>query len=293
MRLFTGIGKKNSEETVQIKCLEKDVLENALLYAEHLDLPEPSGKAIAYLTEQKKKSAYCIRFLSDGTKAGDLDAGYLAGQVAAFLHFQGNTGIRIHRIQENGRDTGTDTSRNDTPWKMRCRAILTSGESEHSGRRKKRMRSQMEPGIYTEKRENWNEELLAYTKLQYPGTYRRLHSSYKDGWIHFSEKRPVGLHSFADAFDAGMAAAQIMAAAEMLWVELELTRKSSDGGADYLFSVRRKEIVPLQAEEFMPIPDEKILKMDFGKETEKETEKESRGRTSVRFGAGMTAGVSC
>ena len=244
MRLFTGIGKKNSTDAAQISCLERDVLENALLYAEHLILPEPSGKAIAYMTEQKKKSAqgeYCICFLSDGTKAGDLDAGYLAGQVTAFLRFQGKTGIRVYRMQDNAKGISEDAAGNDIPWKMNCRAILTSGESEQTGRRRKRMQSQMEPGIYTEKRDKWDEELLAYTKMQYPGTYRRLKISCADEWIHFSEKRPAGMRSFADAFDAGMAAAQIMAVAEQLWVELELSRDPVNQGTDYLFSVRKKE----------------------------------------------------
>ena len=249
MRLFTDIWKKNSADSEQVKCLDREALESALMYAEHLILPEPSGRAVAYLTEQKRKTAsgehesekrYCIRFLSDGTKAGDLDAGYLAGQIASFLRFQGNAGIKLHRIPENGKNKFGDSPKPNTPWKMSCRAVLTSGECEHTGRRRKRMNAEVEPGIYTEKREHWNEELLAYTKMQYPGTYRRLNSSYKDGWIHFSEKRRAGIHSFTDSFDAGLAAAQIMSAAEKLWVELEFSQNTSSDSVNYLFSVRRK-----------------------------------------------------
>ncbi len=309
MRKFTGIWKKNSADSEQIKYLERNVLESALLYAEHLVLPEPSGKAVAYLTEQKRKTAagdlenekrYCIRFLSDGTKAGDLDAGYLAGQIASFLRFQGNAGIKLHRITENGKNKFGDLPKPDIPWKMNCRAVLTSGEHERTGRHKKHMFSDADPGIYTEKRDNWSEELLAYTRQQYPGTYRRLNSRYKDGWIHFSEKRRAGIHSFADAFDAGLAAAQIMAAAEVLWVELELSQNTACGDTDYLFSVRRKEIKKKRMMNLAGTAAETAEEEDTnwlrGKETakdeDKETEKLYPGKILAGFGSSVAAGVS-
>lgn len=297
MRLFAGIWKKKAVDTVPVKCLDREVLKRALHYAEHLVLPEPSGKAVAYLTEQKVKRAseklenekrYCIRFLSDGTKAGDLNAGYLAGQISAFLRFQGNAGIRIHKIEEKEKKKITDAAKPDTPWKMHCRAVLASGEHEHTGRRRKRMISEIEPGIYTEKRENWNEELLAYTRKQYPGTFRKLNSTYKDGWIHFSEKRPAGIHLLADAFEAGLAAAQIMAAAEMLWVELELSKNTACSDADYLFSVRRKAYN--DTEKLTDIAEQ--TERTICEAQEKESGKGYQGNALAGFGAGVAAVIS-
>lgn len=297
MRLFAGIWKKNSVDTVSMKCLDREVLKSVLHYAEQLVLPEPSGKAVAYLTEQKikrssegmeKEKRYCIRFLSDGTKAGDLNAGYLAGQAVAFLRFRGNTGIRIHKIEGKEKKKFGDSAKPDTPWKMCCRAVLTSGEHERSGRRRKRMLSEAEHGIYTEKRENWSEELLAYTKTQYPGTYRKLNFSYKDGWIHFSERRPAGMHSFSDAFETGMAAAQIMAAAEMLWVELELSKNTACSDADYLFSVCRKSNNDAENTTHIVEQTERTISEVQGKEHGKRYP----GQALAGFGAGVAAGIS-
>ena len=231
MNFFVGIGKRRTVEKLRSGGPDLDIWNRAAVYAEHLALPVPEGE-VQVIAAGEKTYASCLLFGTDGTEESCMNAGYLAGQSASYLRFLGMETKIVKVMPEGVADRA--------PEDMNFIAALVAEEDglRERGRRKKAP-SELSC-IYTETRENWSDELLTFAKARYPKTFRRIRASRKESGIHFVMKRSGRRHAAEEAFEAGLAAANIMTAAEELWVDLEMTRVSASSADGYLFSVRRK-----------------------------------------------------
>ena len=235
MNFFAGIGRKHSTSQDRHGMPDLELLNRTVEYAQHLILPEKRGTATIQAASAYGGQGACLLFYTDGTEAGSMNAGYLVGQSLAFLRFLGVEAV-IGRVMPEG-------VLNNPPGAQRFAAALFLEEREcrtTGERRKGREQTAQSPCICTENRENWSDELLSFAKARYPRTFRRIRASRKESWIHFAMKRSGKRHAEEDAFEAGMAAANIMTAAEELWVDLEMVKIRAAAPEGYLFSVCRK-----------------------------------------------------
>lgn len=206
------------------------VLDRTVSYAGHLPLPAQDGTASleAAGTEQ---GSYLL-FFADQTEEGCMNAGYLAGQSVSYLHFLGVESERARVLPEELKVA--------PPKGMHfVAALAVEGRAAAAKHRRKRT-VQESFCICTETRENWRDELLAFTREKYPSTFRRIRVSTKESLIHFAMKHRNGHQAEEEAFEAGIAAANIMTAAEELWVDLEMVKVPTAEPEGYLFSVCRK-----------------------------------------------------
>ncbi len=262
MSFFAGIGKKKDIEASRSVLPAMDALKRAAAYAEHLTLPEAVGNVRMCVAgaddagqstaersvvnyrgtlrmmgrtagKSRKTDTPCsLLFFTDGTDAGSLNAGYMAGQCASFLHFLGMESAVLHTVPEGITETLQEG------WQFAAALSLDKKYLEENRRADRS--SAVSSCIYTENRENWSDELLTFAKSCYPKSFHRIRASRRENWIHFSMKRTARRHGTEAAFEAGMAAANIMAAAEELWVDLEMIKIDADVQEGYLFSVCRK-----------------------------------------------------
>lgn len=235
MNFFTGIGRKHTTLQDRHGMPDIELLNRTVDYAQHLSLPEKDGAASIQSAIAYGGQNACLLFYTDGTEAGSMNAGYLVGQSLAFLRFLGVEAV-IGRVMPEG-------VANTPPGEQRFAAALfleERGSRTIAERRRRNERTAQSPCICTENRENWSDELLSFAKARYPRTFRRIRASSKESWIHFAMKRTGRRHAAEDAFEAGMAAANIMTAAEELWVDLEMVKIRAAASDGYLFSVCRK-----------------------------------------------------
>lgn len=232
MNILARIGKSEAECAAGKVSVQRSVMERAAEYAGRLMLPNPEGHVTLQLEETEPAKVYLL-FLTDGTAAGSLDAGYAAGQAAAFLRFQGCEPEIMRGLPG---DVLQGFLQKTVP--MQCAAGLTFGRKRSGVKHKTEAADRF--CICTEKRENWDDELLAFTKARYPKTFSWLDVSRKESRIYFSGRRISRKHMCASAFETGIAISNVMAAADELWLDLEMVQLEAMLKEKYLFGVCRK-----------------------------------------------------
>lgn len=217
--------------------LERSVLEAMLRYGAQITLPEPSGKLEIGLHERvrgsrKGKAPYYLQFFSDNSREGWLNAGYAAGQTAAYMKFCGLGAAVLKEIPEHLQKQKDG---------LTCAAVLAFGCKAAGSKRGKGFSSQETSCIRMEPGEQWGEEVLGFVKRHGLTGTEFTHMVFRGGRIHFLLKASARKHPQQAAVDAGILIAGIMAAAEELWIDLEMVKQKEITEAGYLLSICRKE----------------------------------------------------
>lgn len=237
MNLFTRIKEKRQKVQFAAHSLDRGVLEAMLSYGAQIPLPESSEILEIRLLEnlpvdRRGEAPYYLLFFSDRSREGWLNAGYAAGQTAAYMKFQGIAASVLREVPEEmkkKRENG-----------LRCAAVLAFGCQETGSRRSKAASGQEASCIRVERGGQWSEELLEAMKKQGLTGTEFTHMAVRGGQIHFLLKASARKHPQQAAVDAGVLIAGIMAAAEELWIDLELVKQKGITEEGYLMSLCRK-----------------------------------------------------
>lgn len=236
MNLLTRIKEKRMKVQFAAQPLERSVLEAMLRYGAQITLPEPSGKLEIGLLEcvqgrKKGEAPYYLQFFSDNSREGWLNAGYAAEQTAAYMKFCGIGAVVLKEVpeylqqQKNG---------------LACVAVLAFGCKAAGSKRGKGTSFQETSCIRVEPGEQWGEEVLGFVKRHGMTGTEFTHMVFRGGRIHFLLKASARKYPQQAAVDAGILIAGIMAAAEELWIDLEMVKQKEITEAGYLLSVCRK-----------------------------------------------------
>lgn len=217
--------------------LERSVLEAMLRYGTQITLPEPSGKLEIGLQEsaqgrKKGEAPYYLQFFSDNSREGWLNAGYAAGQTAAYMKFCGIGAAVLKEVPEHLQKQKDG---------LACAAVLAFGCKAAGSKRGKGFSSQETSCIRMEPGEQWGEEVLGFVKRHGLTGTEFTHMVFRGGRIHFLLKASARKHPQQAAVDAGILIAGIMAAAEELWIDLEMVKQREITEAGYLLSICRRE----------------------------------------------------
>lgn len=222
----------------QVQILERDVLERILLFAESVDLPKhPAGIRVKLLDLTKRQrygkagsSPYCLLVYSDEQEYGYLNAGFVAGQTASYLRFLGITAAVPHNLPgwvyqdrivdslvfEPERESALTAPH--TEREMTCRAVVAFGHTlSAAGRRRQETER---PCVYRDFRDKWAEEVLKYTRGRFPMRISAIRVECRDNQICLMKKAGSSRRAALSELEAGIAAANIMTAADELWMEL-------------------------------------------------------------------------
>lgn len=228
--------------------LEKSALDSVLRFADQVTRPEPSEAIVVQLTEgvegfkrggYKEKAPYYLQFFSDSSREGWLNAGYAAGQTAAYMRFQG--------IEASVMQNMPEWMEQNTENGMHCSAVLAFGCQEKGSHKDKNSEVQDMACVRLENDEHWSEEIFELLKRRGTTGTEFTHMAFRENKLHFLLKTSARRYPQKAAVDAGVLIASIMAAAEELWIDLEFVKQKSITEAGYLLSVCRKDELQKEA----------------------------------------------
>lgn len=202
--------------------IQPDTLEKIRNFAEGLALPEPEHKLYIELRDSvsvggKERVPYCLLLFADSEDIGFMNAGYVAGQTAVYLRFQGYCAY-ITRELPPVRPNGSGRV---------CVGIVAFGKAEQTGGRRK---GEKEPGVAAstcvcrDLRGHWTEDVLALAKKRFHISGDNVRIMRGDNCVYFSPKFQTGKKRTVSEFETGIAIAYALAAAEELWVDLVLAK---------------------------------------------------------------------
>lgn len=239
MRLLFKSGKKQPGIQAGVPKLDKRLLERILDFAhgvEPLHTPADiqirlfAGNGMRAGRQHGAASTYYLLVYSDDLPHAYMNAGYIAGQILAYLCFLGIPAVLSHSVpvwakEEQGYE---------------CLTAVAFGESLPAGRCQKRADSEELPCVYHDYHERWSEEVLRYVKKRFPTALRAVRAVHEDGRICIVPKVASGRKTSLAELEAGIAAARIMTAAEELWMDLAFV--DADGSRCLVSVCRRKDL---------------------------------------------------
>ena len=209
MGLFINRRNTGKREPLRAQRLDAALLERIVSFAEAVDAPGRSRGLCVRLSELSGSMPYVLLIGAAQDEQGYLDAGYAAGQVAAYLRFLGLSACIL---------------RSPAPWMHRelggaCLVAVSFGR-EAQGRFRKKQGAAEQPCISCEYRKNWTDEVSAYVKKRFPAQSGLIRTVYREDHICLNARSSAARRSAAVWLEAGIAAAGMMAAAEALWIDL-------------------------------------------------------------------------
>lgn len=192
------------------------------------------GEALLCAGGKNVRAPYYLQFFSDDSVDGCLNAGYVAGQTAAYLRFCG-IAVQIS-------DVIPEWLQDKSARSVCCHSIVMFGGKERKTKNGKSNMQQELPCIRIDNEQSWSGEILEFIKAQGMVRPEYTHMVFRNGSIHFLLKTTARRHPQQAAVDAGIQIANVMAAADELWIDLETVKQKEITEAGYLLSVRHKEI---------------------------------------------------
>lgn len=215
--------------------IERQVLEDLLRFTADLALPVPSKRPVVQLAKRTAGQEGTPDYLLIRSEEAALfNAGYLAGQAASFLRFRGieaslvrevpwqllpQAELRIHSAAAGGTAPG---------GRRFAAAIAFGGTAQRRSRRRGGSAAEYHC-ICRDSGMDWCRELLYAVKGQMPSAGAYVCAG-RDGDCLHIRSRQRG-RSQQGVFEAGLALATVMSAAERLWIDLEFIDLSSSAVA--------------------------------------------------------------
>lgn len=222
--------------------LDREVLDKIVCFAQQAAKLSRSSEVWVQLSEgegllsaggKNVQAPYYLQFFSDDSVDGCLNAGYAAGQTAAYLRFCGIT-VQIS-------DVIPEWLQSQNAEGVFCHAVVMFGGKELRMKNGRRGMQQELPCIRIDNEQSWSGEILEFIKAQGMVRPEYTHMVFRNGSIHFLLKTTARRHPQQAAVDAGIQIANVMAAADELWIDLETVKQKEITEAGYLLSVRHKE----------------------------------------------------
>ncbi|MDO4321539.1 MAG: hypothetical protein Q4C61_03340 [Lachnospiraceae bacterium] len=232
MRLFFNTRNRRTGERFCRNKIDSSILVRIMDFAEKVEpLRRPSSLRVE-LTESRRLKAgadatggnskagmdaagpapYCLLIFSGEEEHGFLNAGYAAGQIASYLHFLGITASILPGTAQWMSQGAAEGEK--------CAVAVAFGHADSLAPRGKTKEKLEHPCISREYRENWAEEVLDFAKRSYPACSGRVRMLCKKNCICLMPKTLSGRKTAVSELEAGIAAANIMAAAEELWIDV-------------------------------------------------------------------------
>ena len=243
MNLFLKPRKKTNEISYMVE-IDDSLLDSVKTFTENLALPDQSGRIRVRMASKgdrgnrrsRERSVYYLLVFADGGERNYLNAGYAVGQMAMFLRFRGIEASVLHALPE--------WMEKESYEGMKCVAAVAFGMAVRGQHRS--VTSHEDKSCVCSRKENWYDQVLTYSKKRYPAGARAVKTVLSDDEIHFLVKTSSSKKAAVYEFEAGVAIASFMEAAEELWIDLELVRipkysQSAVRGAQYLVSARTEQ----------------------------------------------------
>ncbi len=237
MGLFFNRRNGKTKEQLRTQRIDKAVLARIMAYAEKQEgLKHSSGIRVAFAGESDRKKArhavscapyFLLIFAEDereGTQIGEgrrypanqedryLNSGYVAGQLVNYLQFLGipaalwkNPAVWMQQKARAGE---------------RCMAAVIFGASSLGQLPSGVEDSRERPCVFQENREGWTEEILAFAHKSLLRKQRDVQVVCREDHICLMSRSVSARKADACRFEAGVVAAELMAVAEELWIDL-------------------------------------------------------------------------
>lgn len=242
MKLFTKRKGQRQDVRFGMQKIEDKQLICALHFARMVVLPENGGKMEVILVEKEEKipcsgkiiqAPYYMQFWAEESRENCLNVGYAAGQTASYLKFCGIPAVILRTVPEELQEHSEKTEG------MSCVAALAFGYREPGA--KCRRYSEDSLCIRKEAGDKWSEEVLSLAARRRMAASEYTQVICKNGVVYFRLKSTAKKHPLCAAVDAGIVIADVMAAADELWIELEMRKQKEISEEGYLLSLCRKE----------------------------------------------------
>jgi hypothetical protein len=226
MNLFSRTKDRRVLGSFQMQKIDTGILKNISDFAKNLTLPEPEYPVEVEVRDsmhQKEmvRAPYWLLVFSEGDAPSLLNAGYVIGQIDAYLHFMG---FSSYIPRELPMMTGKTASG------KQCVAVIAFGcrkpgraETEHM------QEPELSSGICRNLQEHWTEEVLTLAKKRFHISASNVCIIREDNRISFSPRFRSGKKRSYSEFATGITIAYALAAAEELWVDLVFA-KGEDAG---------------------------------------------------------------
>ncbi len=242
--------KENTGIQFRQEKIERSVLTSLLQFLETLKLPDGSTGIRAQMWETHSSrenclegrmgrrefgsAPYCLLLYAKEGRSQYLNAGYAAGQAEALLRFQGIAASVLREFPERRKDAEHE--------KELCSAALAFGRRAAHREVSSDSYEEAFSCFCSSDEENWVEEVLALAKKRCPQGNRHVRIVKKNGELQVMQKESGARRTAASEFEAGLALAAIMTAAEALWIDLEMecSPVQQRGNSQYLVSVRKR-----------------------------------------------------
>lgn len=243
MNLFERIKRKQQAGRFEKQLLETEVIEAIIRFAQQaaglkegcgLQIRLAEGESLYGAGGRNVQAPYYLQIFSDGSSEGCLNAGYTAGQTAAYLRFRGISAAIPDIVPEWLQSKPADP--------LQCSVVLAFGKGSLKEKNNSRDLQQELPCIRIDNEQAWSGEILDFIKKQGMVRPEYTHMVFRNGSIHFLLKTTARRHPQQAAVDAGIQIANVMAAADELWIDLETVKQKEITEAGYLLSVRHKDI---------------------------------------------------
>lgn len=221
MRLFFNTRNRRTEEQFRKQKIDSSVLMRVMAFAEEIaPLKRPSSVRVELVDSASsnvsgavsKTVPHYLLIFSGEEEYGYMNAGYAAGQLASYLHFLG-----ISAQVQLGLE----------PWMYRqaaegekCMAAVAFGRADAGASHGKKKKPVEHPCISREYREDWAEEVMDFTKKSFPIRTGSVRVLCRNNCICFIPKNFSGRKTVISELETGIAAANVMSAAEELWIDL-------------------------------------------------------------------------
>ncbi|MDY3250182.1 MAG: nitroreductase family protein [Candidatus Choladocola sp.] len=245
MNLFLKPRKKTNEISHMVE-IDESLLDSVRTFTENLVLPDRDGRIRIRMAAKGnhgnrrrsgERSVYYLLVFADGGERNYLNAGYAVGQMAMFLRFRGIEASVLHSLPE--------WMEKESYEGMKCVAAVAFGMAVRKQHRSGTSHED-KSCVCSNRKENWYDQVLSYSKKCYPAGVRAVKAVQSDNEVHFLVKTSSSKKAAVYEFEAGVAIASFMEAAEELWIDLELVRipqysQSAMRGAQYLVSARTEQ----------------------------------------------------
>lgn len=220
MILFSKKKDRRMKDRQRLQKIDVSVLSRVVAFAENVvPLSGYSAFRVKLITSAAKKYAdgiancepYYLLIFAGEEDRKYLNGGYAAGQTAAFLRFLGLQA----RVMASVPGWMRDEQKGE-----RCVAAVAFGQTIPDKHHKHKEENHELPCICREFSDHWDEEVLELAKEKYPLHLANIRIVRENHCICLMQKSLVGKKTQIAEFEAGVAAAQLMAAAEELWIDL-------------------------------------------------------------------------
>ncbi len=211
MRLSNSKVRAREAKTNDPEIRSVSLPENLQEFLQQLEMPDPFGRpGVRFLGRKGDCQSLC--FYAPGKEQSFLNAGYAAGQTAAYLRFLGS---EVH-IRPEKRHLRSGMGKTDI-------AVLTylmpKGKAADAAAKEN---SRVDPFLFGEWGKDWNRKLLNMVNKESDFKSSAVHLECSDDMIRVTANPSPVKREKQCEFEAGVALAEVMATGERMWMDLEM-----------------------------------------------------------------------